>query len=268
MRSYLYIISLFTAFSLSSCEDIIELDLVDAAPQVVIVADINDISLEHEISVFNSIPISQELGNSAVENASVSIVSLADNREYIFNYQGKGIYKNRGFHPEVGGKYALTVRIADKQFDAVSTMQPYVEIDSLNLKSKTIFDEDRIFVTFSFKDPANELNFYKYSLARNSQPLKFAAIYNDKFNDGRNIQHDITDADDDIVEGDDITIIRTSVDEQVYNYWADLRSLNPGSLAPANPRTNLSNGALGYFSVGAAKKYIIRNVAINRNSND
>ena len=39
------------------------------------------------------------------------------------------------------------------------------------------------------------------------------------------------------------------IDEKVYNYWFSLsQNVNDATAAPANPVTNLSNGALGYFS--------------------
>jgi hypothetical protein len=42
-----------------------------------------------------------------------------------------------------------------------------------------------------------------------------------------------------------------SLDSAVYEYYktfTELVNTNPGSAAPANPNSNLSNGALGYFS--------------------
>jgi hypothetical protein len=42
-----------------------------------------------------------------------------------------------------------------------------------------------------------------------------------------------------------------SLDAGAYEYLRTFQELvnnNPGSAAPANPNTNISNGALGYFS--------------------
>jgi len=45
------------------------------------------------------------------------------------------------------------------------------------------------------------------------------------------------------------------IDKDVFKYWNELQSINPGSAAPANPTSNISNGALGYFSVSSARTY-------------
>jgi len=34
-------------------------------------------------------------------------------------------------------------------------------------------------------------------------------------------------------------------------------STNPGSASPGNPTSNISNGALGYFSVSSARDYTV-----------
>ena len=62
----------------------------------------------------------------------------------------------------------------------------------------------------------------------------------DKKNDPRNIK-----------SGDTVTIEMLGIDEAVYKYWYSLHfnGGDGGNIAtPANPVTNVSGGALGYFS--------------------
>ena len=90
--------------------------------------------------------------------------------------------------------------------------------------------------------------------------MKDPAIFwqNDEFNDGQTvlIQLDtgINKKDDprNIKSGDTVTWIEMlGIDEAVYKYWYSLH-FNGGDggilLLPANPVTNVSGGALGYFS--------------------
>jgi hypothetical protein len=52
-----------------------------------------------------------------------------------------------------------------------------------------------------------------------------------------------------------VRILRQCIDVGAYNYWNSFQMINPGSASPANPISNLSNNALGYFSVSVGKYY-------------
>lgn len=262
MRYLYYIATLFTVLILSSCEDLIELDIKGVDPQVVIVGDLNNMLAQHEISIHKSVALTESLGSSAVSNAQVSVISEGDQQTYPFTYKGEGIYENSKLQLRVGRSYLLKVQLDGKSYEARSTVPAYVEVDSLNLKTKTFFNEEKIFISFSFQDPAEKANYFKYNIQRNQKPLHFASVYSDKYNDGLYVEHEITDPDEDIMAGDEIKIVRTCIDVSVYNYWSDIQNLNPGSLAPANPRSNISNGALGYFSAGSAREYYINSLKL------
>ena len=40
----------------------------------------------------------------------------------------------------------------------------------------------------------------------------------------------------------------------MYDFWNAVQATNPGTAAPANPPSNISNGALGYFSAYSMAK--------------
>jgi hypothetical protein len=53
--------------------------------------------------------------------------------------------------------------------------------------------------------------------------------------------------------GDTIIVELLSIDKAAYDYFNTLKDIlssdrSPTSLSPANPNTNVSNGALGYFA--------------------
>ena len=53
--------------------------------------------------------------------------------------------------------------------------------------------------------------------------------------------------------GDTVWVDLLSIDKASYDYFNTLNNIltsdrSPTSLAPANPNTNLTNGALGYFA--------------------
>jgi hypothetical protein len=63
----------------------------------------------------------------------------------------------------------------------------------------------------------------------------------------------IYDDSSDIKAGTTLTLQMNCIDKAVYNYLNELQQISGGgsgfsSQAPANPTTNISGGALGYFS--------------------
>jgi hypothetical protein len=65
--------------------------------------------------------------------------------------------------------------------------------------------------------------------------------------------------------GDTITIDLLSIDKATYDYFHTLSDIltsdqSPTSLAPANPTTNISGSALGYFAAYAvdSKQIVVR----------
>ncbi len=161
------------------------------------------------------------------------------------------------FRPIANGNYSLKVNVDGKEFLSTTQRNPYVEVDSIGIMQEEVFNENYFVITFKFDDPKDVSNYYKYSFSVNGGPFKFASVFSDKFNNGLFVTHEITERDDDskFKVGDSIEIIRECINKDVYDFWNELQSINPGSAAPGNPKSNISNGALGYFSVSSAKLY-------------
>jgi len=255
MKPLFYIYTLLTLVCLSSCEDKIDLDIPQAAAKIVIVGDLDNIDAFQEIRISSTVPISNSSGNSGIDDAEVTVTRADNQLVYRFTPSGNGLYTHRTFLPVEGRTYHLKVVVQGQEYTSTSTMPVYVPVDSIGLKKNDFFGEEFISVNFRFQDPLDVENAYKYKMAKFDDPFRFISAYNDKFNDGLSVEHSVFDRDYEIELGDRVSIIRTCIDKNVYHYFSDLQSLNPGSLAPANPRSNISNQALGYFSVGSARLY-------------
>ena len=74
-------------------------------------------------------------------------------------------------------------------------------------------------------------------------------IFDDRINDGQHLE--VTVVQRVFKVGHTAKIELISLDKGAYEYFRsfqDLITTNPGSAAPANPTSNFTNGALGYFS--------------------
>lgn len=241
---------------MTSCEELIDINLNEADPRYVIEGDLTDLSSEQVIYVSQTVAFNAPVRNKPIENA---IVTVNDDKgtEYTFTHIGNGAYK-ASFKPKEKTKYNLKVSIAGEVFESSSYMNPYIDVDSLGIMEDIVFTDTLYSVTLKFNDPRNQDDYYKYNISVNGKDFVFSRVFSDKFNDGLFVTHQVSDNSNDILLGDTVVVERQVIDKQVYTYWNDVLSINPGSAAPANPTSNITNGALGYFSVSTAKKYGFR----------
>ncbi|WP_033564404.1 DUF4249 domain-containing protein [Sphingobacterium sp. SYP-B4668] len=254
MKAIPYILTVFTILCWS-CEDKIDINLNDADPKLVIVGDLTNLSDKQQIRVSRTVAFNETVNSLPVNDAKVE-VSEVGGRVFVFQSAGQnGIYSFSGMPLREGKTYRLSVQVGDDLYESESTVPKYVQVEQFGIKEETIFGETYKMITFGFNDPANLANYYRYLISVNSGPLEFSTVLSDKFNDGLSVTHDIANEDNDLKSGDEIVIRRQCVDRGVYRYWNEFQSTNPGSASPANPTSNISNGALGYFSASSAQEY-------------
>jgi hypothetical protein len=94
-------------------------------------------------------------------------------------------------------------------------------------------------------------DFCRIRIVKNDSLVPDYFLYDDKFSDGSYVEYEYFYGS--FGEGDTIKVEILSMDEPVYNYFltlANVVAIQDGSqtqLTPANPNTNWSNDALGYF---------------------
>lgn len=258
MKALNYIIVLLSIGILTSCEEVIDINLNSTDPKYVIEANLNDISDTQTIRISRTVNFDEPRPSDPVDDALIVVTDVAG-RRHIFNAIGNGLYRATNFRTLANGNYSLRVNIGDQEFLSTTTRVPYVEVDSIGIMKDEIFNETYYSITFKFLDPVNTANYYKYSYSVDGKPFKFLTVYSDKYTDGLLVTHEITERDENnkFAIGDSVTILRECINVDVYNFWHDLQVINPGSAAPANPKSNISNGALGYFSVSSAQLYTV-----------
>lgn len=248
------------ALSLSfvSCEEVIEVDLNAANPKIVIEAEIANIGNRQEIIISRTVNFDDNKPFEPIVDAEV-ILSNNHGKNYRFSHDKNGVYSTPNFLPlNTADTYFLNVLVDGEQYSSTSKMADYVEIDSLGVTKEEIFGDAYYFINMKFSDPAGEANYYKYSISINGSPFEFSGTYRDKFSDGKQVTQQIGGNNlDDFKVGDEVIVRRSSVSKETYRYWSEVQAANPGNAAPGNPTSNISNGALGYFSLSNAKDYSV-----------
>ncbi|GAA4326107.1 hypothetical protein GCM10023115_39450 [Pontixanthobacter gangjinensis] len=251
-----YLSVLILSFALFSCEEVIDLELEESEPRLVIEASIvwlkGTQGEEQRIRISETVPFYQE-DTDPVENAIVRVI--AENGDiYEFNHIANGEYINSSFQPVLNASYDLEVIHEGQTYTASESMMPVTSIDFVEQTESGGFAGDEIEVKAYYTDPADEENYYLFKFYNEDVTLEF---YEDEFTNGNQIFGYYSN--EDIAEGDLIRIEIQGISRSYYEYLFILRSQvgendgGPFETMPATVkgnivnRTNPENYPFGYF---------------------
>ena len=257
------VLSLLADLLFQGCQKVINIDLNEAAPHIVIEGLITDRPGPYAVTISKS---GSYFDQPVLPPVSGALVIISDNtgKTDTLTETKPGTYltlKTRGIP---GRTYTLKVVSENIEYTGTSTMYSHVGIDSLNLvKSQSQRmdlegDANRVDVHCYFKDPA-EKNFYRIRVVQNDTVrMQYYRLYDDQYTNGQETDLRALHAS----QGDVDLIELYSLDRPTYEYYRTLDDIlysNPlfGS-TPANPNTNLSNGALGHFGACAVSSRTIK----------
>lgn len=239
---------------LTSCENVIEIELDYMKPKLVIEGVITDDDNQCIIKLSKTTDYFNQNTNPAVSDA---VITLTDKTGKIveFNEVEPGNYLGEDIHAESSMDYTLSVFSEGKLYIAEATIPQRVNIDSLtcHYNSESIYYEVGYVVSCHFSDPGGSRNFYRlktYNINNKSKARYSKDLYNDDVNNGNNVV--LTWSYDAYQQSDTVVVELYSLDQKTYDYYKTLFQISGGAemmsfTTPANPNTNLSNGALGYF---------------------
>ena len=226
--------------------------LENAEAQVVIEGTVTNASFA-EVKLSKSVPFSHSNNFPAISGA---IVSITDNEgtKYDLAETAPGTYSNASLIGIPGRTYHLNIVAEGKTYTASSAMPMAVMMDSLVAEKLFMGTESIYIVKPIFTDPPQLGNCYKFIETINNKRYPDAWVWDDKLlNDGVSsfplVQHDSTIAVNDIVE-----VEMQCIDKNVLRYFNALGHLKYNAATPANPPTNISGGALGYFSAHTSQR--------------
>lgn len=249
---------LIGAMLLFSCEDVIEVDLNDAPPRLVIEANINvDIASGSNADSYVKLSTTAPFFDNqipAVENAVVKI-KAENGIVYNFTYAESGYYFSN-FIPVANMDYILEVIYNEEVYTATTHLVSSVPLEYVEQKDDGGFLGDRIELRAFFTDPAEEENYYFF--VGNSERGVVRNVISDKFFNGNAIFG--TYRADDLASGDEVKFNLYGVTEEFFNYMSILLQQTgsgggPFETQPATVKGNIVNSSnpenypLGYFRI-------------------
>ncbi len=262
----LSIIILISQFFTFGCKDVITVDLNSADPSTVIEASIIESDSESRVIITKSTDFYNPGVYEKVSDAII-IVNDSEGNSFEFNETIDGVYENRVISGKSGIEYSIEVVSEGITYDAVSNMPNKLILDSLGLaeapqRPNSKEESFRFYLHLYFQDQLEIDDYCRIKLYSNGVPLDGFNLYEDKLTDGNYIDYRLLVSNEhgNVKLGDVMRVELMSIDQAAFEYYKTANSVNASnsgrgpsstSAAPANPVTNWSNNALGFFSAYA-----------------
>jgi hypothetical protein len=252
---YYFILSI-TVLTITSCTKVIDLKLNNASGQLVIEGNVTNIYGPQYVKLTKNVPFTNTNTYPPVTGATITIDDQHGNN-YTLTEAPQGTYSVNPMTSITGNTYVMTVKVGGQTYIANSTMPQVIALDSVTSKISAFNspkngknEED---ITVHYQDPGGVANQYRFVMYVNGVQVKSIFAFDDEFTDGRLVSNDLREDDINIYTGDTVKVEMQCIDKPIYTYWYTLMQQEGngpgGSVAPANPPTNIMPATLGYFSV-------------------
>jgi len=262
------IILLIIATSIFSCEDVVDIDLPNSAPKLVIDASINWLKNttgnEQSIKLTLSAPY-YDSETPPANNAEVIIVDANNNTFTFLEEDQTGIYYNTTFVPEINATYNLSITYNGELFTATETLKSVAEIEYVEQDLEGGFSGEETEIKAYFTDPAAEENYYFFEFTPSINMPTTLDTFKDEFVNGNEIFGFYIE--EDLDPGESVIIKNYGVSERFYEFMFILLQQSsddgggPFETQPATVRgncinqTNPENFPFGYFRLSEVSEF-------------
>jgi len=252
------LISLLVLAGLTACEKEIDIDLNSTEPKLVIEALLDDSGNGAWVKLTQTVNFSDTLAPPVQFGALVVLVRLTNNTRDTLQQLPDSAYVLPNYVPVYGEEYAFEITHQGNFYRATARMPQSISLDSLVIDPifgtgglpGTLPQQRNALLYAFYNDPAGERNYYQLQAFQNDTVTANLFLYNDEINSGALqispvfVQTTINGR---------IRVELQHINEAVFRYVTNLNTnIGQSSASPANPISNFSGGALGYFKLYAA----------------
>lgn len=295
-KTFKFSLLIFAIIGLSSCEDVVQIELDKGSPLIVIDAFINNLRQDQVIKISRNTDYFSTSNPEGISGATVVLTDLTENKDYVFSYTNNGKYvytlASNDTIAKINHQYKLTVTLDGGVYVANSIQKRPCSIDSIS-----VIENDGSFgfgppqdpnqpkkflcVLFAKDKVDSETDFYWIKTYRNDTLFNAPGDLNVNV-DGTGGEVEFTGTDSveftapstllgfkDYLENDVCRVEVNSITRQTYNFFVQAQAqINNGGLfatTPENVRTNFSSPkdktkAVGWFSISSvATKSVLIN---------
>lgn len=255
MKKLILLVVFFGIFS--SCEDVVDVELNNAPPRLVIEANLNvweNGTARASVRLTTTAPFF----DNEVPLVSGATVTVTDENGAVYPF----IYSDNGFYtadlvPQINTEYTLHIIYNDEIYTATETLYPVVPLEFVEQRNDGGFTGEDIELKAYFTDPPEARNFYFFEGISDRGVV--LDVFNDEFFNGNTIfGYYLVE---DLAVADEVKFNLYGVSEAFYNYMFILlqqtseQGGGPFETQPATVRgniineTNPENFPLGYFRI-------------------
>ena len=242
--------ALILCICICGCKKVIHVQLKNADIQTVITGEVNDQAGPYFVNITKTAHFNADNNFQTVSGAIVTITGngVTDS----LTETSPGVYATHTLKGKPGKSYSLYVSVEGKIYTATSTMPAPVSLDSIDFREGT---RDQLYAVANFQDPKGVSNYYQFIEYANGKKFRNGrgnSVFDDRLSDGRYINRILYNDSSQITPGIRLTVQMNCIDKDVFTYLNELSQISGrsgfSSPAPDNPTSNISGGALGYFS--------------------
>ena len=268
----------------AGCTEAFDMRTDDADPKIVIYGALNTNQNLQEIQISSTSPYFSQVPNPPVSGANVIITSSQNEEiEYMESPVKPGTYcAVNSWSPTEGETYTLSVEVDfdndgyPESYEATTTVPSSLELDSIRVTPITIMGHDNYAINIYGQDPPEEnfylFNFYVNGELTNSEITNYIitddVFFNGEYINGITVQYfdAISEYEKDSEEvrkqstyldsGDLLDVETCMITKGYYDFLSQCMSEKRGENPmfggpPSNIISNISNGAIGYFTISA-----------------
>jgi len=263
MKTLNIIALLFTIFILSSCEDVIDVNLTEGKKTLVVEGWLTNKAEPNYVKLYYSNSISANNNFSMLANAKVTLSDDADHSE-VLQEVSTGKYQISTLKSVEGRKYTLKIESSAGNYEALTEVRRMsMPLDSLSFKfekKSTIYEKEGYYPHSFGQEIEGEGDFIQVRLYKNGKYLNQDGDFNlfeDKFVDGNYIGDAELSVKEPFAKDDLVRAEVWSLTEDAFRFWTDIQiQLQNGQLFAtplANTRCNVkktsvnATDVIGYF---------------------
>lgn len=266
MKKINVLLYLLLLFAVTSCEEVIDVDIPEDENRVVVEGyvttetDSSYVRLTRTLSYFDN--------TSAIPLVLDAAVTVNNDTFY---HIGNGIYRPApGYTGITGTAYNLKIVTGGKVYTSTAILDPMYQVDTLITvyKPKEGFIDEGYTVKFVGRDdrPRVKYTYFRFGFSNQQDTnnkdsmIDFRVLFDNK-NSVLNQPYEFELPFLRLQENDTVITIFRSVDENVYRYLLALGNRGGGgpfSIPPANLPTNIKGGGLGLFAAYDVKRFRYR----------
>ena len=257
----LYSVLLFTTLLSTSCEEVVDIDLDNSEPKLVIDAIIKWQKGTTGENQTIKLSLTNDFYTNDILPANGAIVTVTNSSNVVFNFvevPTTGDYVCDNFLPVIGEVYRLEILYEGAVYTASSAL--IATPDIINVEQETVVGisgEDEIQIKYFYQDNGTEENYYLLGVKNPNKQIPEFGVVSDEFFQG-NVMFGFYGSSE-TEPGITLDLSVQGVTKSYHNYMNKLITIagsgsgNPFATPPATVRGNITNTTnnsdypLGYF---------------------